>query len=417
MEWTSDKKIVKWVVLWLIMGGILLFSIVTAALYSEHVKRVQLAQVLMSHPELESELVEQFYNDENEWNTEALSRMIEEKYGYSIWNAVLSRNNILVWLVIYMIVSVCYVSVLCLNEKKKKLWMQEEMKRLSWVQETVERLQRDDFGIAPYEPYSDERDNLESDERAEQWNILCERMIELGAQLEMVKERLAEEENNTKSFITNLSHQLKTPLASLKISHELATSSQLTKEEQEDFFKQEEVEIDKISILFDELVKMSRLENHMINIVPQRVGMKETIAQAVNQVYKKAYQKNIELQVEMEQDYEVVHDRTWTVEALVNVLDNAIKYSPRDKKVILRVQRLSMNLLIEIEDEGIGIPPEELHKVFQRFYRGTEAAKFATEGAGVGLSLARSIMEQQGGTITAKRKLKNGMIFRVTLPL
>lgn len=417
MEWTSDKKIVKWVVLWLIMGGILLFSIVTAALYSEHVKRVQLAQVLMSHPELESELVEQFYNDENEWNTEALSRMIEEKYGYSIWNAVLSRNNILVWLVIYMIVSVCYVSVLCLNEKKKKLWMQEEMKRLSWVQETVERLQRDDFGIAPYEPCSDERDNLESDERAEQWNILCERMIELGAQLEMVKERLAEEENNTKSFITNLSHQLKTPLASLKISHELATSSQLTKEEQEDFFKQEEVEIDKISILFDELVKMSRLENHMINIVPQRVGMKETIAQAVNQVYKKAYQKNIELQVEMEQDYEVVHDRTWTVEALVNVLDNAIKYSPRDKKVILRVQKLSMNLLIEIEDEGIGIPLEELHKVFQRFYRGTEAAKFATEGAGVGLSLARSIIEQQGGTITAKRKLKNGMIFRVTLPL
>lgn len=291
------------------------------------------------------------------------------------------------------------------------------MNRLSWMQETVEKLQKNDFEIAPYEPCSDGQRALENGERTEQWNIICGRMIELGQNMGTVKERLAEEENHTKSFITNLSHQLKTPLASLKLSHELAGSEQLTKEEQESFFKQEAVEIEKIDSLLNELVKMSRLENHMIQLIPQRSGIKETIALAVNQVYNKAYQKNIEIQVEMEQDYEVLHDRTWTVEALVNVLDNAVKYSPEDKKVMLRVQKLAMNLLIEIEDEGIGIQPEELHKIFQRFYRGTEAAAFAKEGAGVGLALARNILEQQDGTITAKRKLEHGTIFRITLPL
>lgn len=417
MEWASDKKIIKWIALWLGIGGILLFSFVAISFHSEYVKRGQLKQILIAHPELESELVEQFYNEEDEWNTEVLNRILEEKYGYSIWNAVFSRNNISIWVVIYCCVSACFVCVFCLNERKKKLRMQEEMNRLLWFQETVERLQRNDFEIPPYEPCSDKQGKLGSYEETELWNIICDRMIELGTQLETVKERLAEEENNTKSFITNLSHQLKTPLASLKISHELAASNRLTKDEQESFFKQEEVEIEKISSLFDELVKLSRMENHMIHIIPKKAGIKETIVQAVNQVYKKAYQKSIEIQVEMEQDYEVVHDRTWTAEALVNVLDNAIKYSPKNRRVMLRLQKLSMNLLIEIEDEGIGIPSEELHKVFQRFYRGTEAAKFAAEGAGVGLALARNIIEQQGGSITAKRKLENGTIFRIILPL
>lgn len=98
------------------------------------------------------------------------------------------------------------------------------------------------------------------------------------------------------------------------------------------------------------------------------------------------------------------------------MLDNSVKYSGENTTVILRVVPLVRNVLIEIEDEGIGIKAEEFSKIYQRFYRGKEAEKVAKEGAGVGLYLTRMILERQGGTISAKRKTAQGTIFKITLP-
>jgi signal transduction histidine kinase len=119
----------------------------------------------------------------------------------------------------------------------------------------------------------------------------------------------------------------------------------------------------------------------------------------------------------MERDVNVCHDPKWTVEAISNVLDNAIKYSEAGSCVSIRVNQLPNILLIEIEDEGMGIPAEELHKIFQRFYRGKNVRGLVKEGAGIGLYLARRILEEQGGTIAAKRKQQNGTVFRITLPI
>jgi len=101
---------------------------------------------------------------------------------------------------------------------------------------------------------------------------------------------------------------------------------------------------------------------------------------------------------------------------LANILENAVKYSEPTTAVNVRTSHLPSSVLIEIEDEGIGIREDELHHIFKRFYRGSNAKKLAQEGAGVGLYLARNIMEQQGGTIFAKRNPGRGTIFRITLP-
>ena len=98
-------------------------------------------------------------------------------------------------------------------------------------------------------------------------------------------------------------------------------------------------------------------------------------------------------------------------------MDNAIKYSENGTTVKVRVQELQSNLLIEIEDQGMGIPSGELHNIFKRFYRGKEAVRKVKDGVGVGLYLARNIIEHQGGTITVKSRQKSGTIFRVTLPI
>ena len=119
----------------------------------------------------------------------------------------------------------------------------------------------------------------------------------------------------------------------------------------------------------------------------------------------------------MENDVEILHDHKWTVEALANILENAVKYSPQRTTVNIFVSCLVNHVLIQVEDEGIGIPEGEVHEIFKRFHRGSNAKGIAKEGAGVGLYLARSIIEQQGGSIVAKRKSRNGTIFQIMLSL
>ena len=155
----------------------------------------------------------------------------------------------------------------------------------------------------------------------------------------------------------------------------------------------------------------------MIQINPEQNGIKRTITEAVNVVIMKAIAKNIQIQVSISEDTKVFHDSKWTVEAIANVLDNAIKYSAENKSIYISTHKLPNLMLIEIEDEGIGIPAEEMHKIFQRFYRGKEAIKMTKDGAGIGLYLTRRVIEQQGGIIVARRKQEKGTIFKISLPL
>ena len=137
-----------------------------------------------------------------------------------------------------------------------------------------------------------------------------------GAIFRRLKERLEQEENGTKSLITDISHQLKTPLASLRMSHELVAENRVTGEEQREFLEQESQELTKLEQLLNELVNLSRLETHMIQIHSLHESLKKTLTEAVSQIYMKARGKDISIQVEMDDDIVVNHDSKWTVEAL-----------------------------------------------------------------------------------------------------
>lgn len=252
---------------------------------------------------------------------------------------------------------------------------------------------------------------------SQKFEDVYDRLRELGYYLSDLKERLVQEENSTKVLITDISHQLKTPLASIKMSHELALSTDLSEKERQSFMETKTREILKMELLLDELVRLSHLENSMIQIKCEKCSMKKAICEAVSQIYIKANTKQIKICVDMEQDVEILHDHKWTVEALVNILDNAIKYSPQRTMVMIQVSFLVNHVLIQVEDEGIGIPEGELHEIFKRFYRGSNTRNTVKEGAGVGLYLSRSIIEQQGGSVVAKRKNGRGTIFQIMLPL
>ena len=148
---------------------------------------------------------------------------------------------------------------------------------------------------------------------------------------------------------------MKTPLASLRMSHELVAENRVTGEEQREFLEQESQELTKLEQLLNELVNLSRLETHMIQIHSLHESLKKTLTEAVSQIYMKARGKDISIQVEMDDDIVVNHDSKWTVEALTNILENAVKYSPEHTTITVRTQELASNVLIEVEDEGMGI--------------------------------------------------------------
>lgn len=239
-------------------------------------------------------------------------------------------------------------------------------------------------------------------------------ILGLGKYFSLLREKLEQEENATKSLITDISHQLKTPLAAVRLNYEMLQEECLTQEERREFLEREEQEIDKLESLLEELMKLSRLESHMIQLKRERVNLKDLILEAINQVYMKAHSREIEIQADIPRDIWLSMDRKWTVEAFVNVLDNAIKYSMPKGAVKVGVTVWKNMVSLKIEDEGIGISSKELHKIFHRFYRGDRASEMVKEGAGVGLYLTRKIIEEQGGTILAKRK-RNGTVFIITM--
>lgn len=306
-------------------------------------------------------------------------------------------------------------------KKSREQERQDTWLRVEAVCEQLEQFQKGNFQKGNFQKGNFQHSLFweEPDSKAEEgvWLRISELLRELGYYYEGLMERLVQEENSTKALITDISHQLKTPLASLRLSYELTRMENLTEEERREFIEKEEQEITRLELLLEELVKLSRLEHHMIQLKPVSTGIRRTISDAVSQIVRKAQEKQIELQVELSGDIMVKHDVKWTTEVFINVLDNAVKYSESGTTVQVRVISLPSNVLIEIEDDGMGIPEEELYHIFERFYRGRIAEQQVKEGAGVGLYLARTILEQQGGTIMARRKIANGTVMVMTLPL
>ena len=245
---------------------------------------------------------------------------------------------------------------------------------------------------------------------------LQEQMERVGHAVEVYKKQLEDEKENTKSMITDISHQLKTPVSALRLSLELLGDEQITEEEKREFLERGKQEVEKLNHLMGTLVNLSRLEADMIRLEPRKASLKATLIRGVNGIYLKAEEKQIEMEMKEFSDMELLHDPRWTAEAISNVLDNAVKYSPAKSTIRIRVEPMVSYVLIEVEDEGIGIEKSEYPNIFKRFYRGKRPEAEAQEGAGVGLYLVRKIFEEQGGNVCALPAHGKGAVIRMMLP-
>ncbi len=273
--------------------------------------------------------------------------------------------------------------------------------------------------------HNGEYDFLAENMKEELESSVYMRLESLGKKLKLNEQRMAVEKEETKVLVTDLSHQLKTPVASIKMCFQLLEDENLQPEERREFLNRLGEQILHLEGLLEALVNISRMETGMIEIRKEMTGIFNTVVQAVNQVYMKAEDKGIEIVIDTDngeiENLSLAHDVKWTKEAVVNVLENAVKYSPADSTIEIIMKKQLHFLRIEIRDEGIGIKKEEINRIFQRFYRGKHEVIRQAEGSGVGLYLARKILEEQGGNITVALPVGNkqvkGSTFAIMLPL
>ena len=223
---------------------------------------------------------------------------------------------------------------------------------------------------------------------------------------------LAAEKDAIKTLIGDISHQTKTPIANLLLYAQLLAEQDLPPESRA-YVSALEGQAEKLRFLIDALVKTSRLESGVLAMTPKRHGLQQMLEDAAAQAAPRAEAKGIALTVEPT-DLSARFDPKWTTEALYNLVDNAVKYTPTGGSVTLRAVGYELFCRIDVTDTGPGIPEAEQAKIFQRFYRSPSVS--GEEGVGIGLYLARQIAAGQGGYLKVTSRPGEGSTFSLFLP-
>lgn len=228
------------------------------------------------------------------------------------------------------------------------------------------------------------------------------------------QEILVNEKNNIEGMVSDIAHQVKTPMTNIKMYHEILLGQLQDQDKYKDTFGIIQSQVNKLDFLIQSILKISELEIGIINLNQEKTMMKACLMKALENVLLSAKRKNIEIKIYGEMNLEVYCDIKWTAEALFNILDNAIKYTNSNGLVEIYTESIGIYTGVCIQDNGIGIDNKNLTKIFNRFYR--EKNDGYIEGVGIGLSLAREIVMKQGGYITVKSDKNKWSKFSIYLP-
>ncbi len=231
----------------------------------------------------------------------------------------------------------------------------------------------------------------------------------------MHKEQAELERDTIKALISDISHQVRTPLSNIMLYIELLREQALEKNI-EGLADKIQKNSEKLDFFMKELVKSSYVEQEMILVHPQMVSVEELIDISCQNVELAAFRKKIMIKKELSKEVSeklCYADKKWTIEALGNLLENAIKYSKEESMVQIRCKEQESFLCIEVQDDGIGIKEEEQGKVFERFYRSEQVKE--QPGFGIGLYLAREVLSKQGGYLKLTSKLGKGTVIAMYL--
>jgi two-component system sensor histidine kinase SenX3 len=219
-----------------------------------------------------------------------------------------------------------------------------------------------------------------------------------------------------RDFVANVSHELKTPIGALRLLAEAVADAADDPEAVKHFAARMEREAVRLTTLVQEIIDLSRLQVADALHQPEPVSVDDVVAEAVDRVSLAAQRKRIEVGVGGDHGAVVYGDHTLLVTAVRNLVDNAITYSPGATRVAVTVRRHGGLVEISVSDQGLGIAPADVERVFERFYRVDPARSRATGGTGLGLSIVKHVAATHGGEVRVWSVEGQGSTFTLTLP-
>lgn len=258
------------------------------------------------------------------------------------------------------------------------------------------------------------------DQRIQVNDIFHTELAELAESCNNMAEKLDQEESNRQEFVSNVSHELKTPLSSIKVLSDsvlLQDPETVPKEMYIEFLQDINSEVDRMTAIINDLLTLVRMNRQEVPLNPKSVNITEMVEDIVKRLLPIAEFESIEIVYNKVKNVTAEVDGMKLSLAITNLIENGIKYNSENGKVIVTVDADHQNVFITVSDMGIGIPEEELNKIFERFYRVDKNRDRQTGGTGLGLAITKSAVLMHNGAIKVTSKENEGTTFVIRIPL
>lgn len=348
--------------------------------------------VLEKYPDIEKREIVEILNSSDKTNNEIL-----REYGIELdKDSVILENNTDFQKFIIIDVSTLIVFILILSIIVFK-YNHSESKKINEITKYIEEINRGNYKLNIEENTEDEL------------SILKNELYKITIMLKEVAENSQKDKTTLKDSLSDISHQIKTPITSILIMLDNILSDENMPEDiKKDFIKDIKREIINIKFLVESILKLSKIDSNSIKFIKKEVFIKDIINEAVKNVSMLSELKNIEIIVSGDDSIKTICDLKWQVEAITNILKNCIEHSYENRKIYINYNQNNMYTELKIEDNGTGIDAKDLPHIFERFYKGKNSS---SDSVGIGLALSKSIIESNNGYIQVDSELNKGTTF------
>ena len=308
---------------------------------------------------------------------------------YSFKNSFI--HSLFINLIFMVLISLIFFVIILFNRKKEK-------KELNEIVEYIKDINKGNYDLKS-------TNNKES-----MYSILKNEIYTTTVMLKEKAENELKDKLSVKDSLTNISHQLKTPLTSISLLVDNLCDNNVSPEIQKEFLEDIKFQVKNINYLIIQLLKLSKFDANVVVFKKENVNVKNIIFEVLKYVDPLIDLKNINIHVNGKNNVSFIGDYQWEFEALSNIIKNCIDYIPDNKSIYIEFKENNFYTQIEIIDEGLGIAPSDVNHIFERFYKGKNSSN---NNFGIGLALAKEIILKDNGKIIVNSKLYKGTKFKI----
>ena len=300
-------------------------------------------------------------------------------------------HSLFINLIFMVLISLIFFVIILFNRKKEK-------KELNEIVEYIKDINKGNYDLKL-------TNNKES-----MYSILKNEIYTTTVMLKEKAENELKDKLSVKDSLTNISHQLKTPLTSISLLVDNLCDNNVSPEIQKEFLEDIKFQVKNINYLIIQLLKLSKFDANVVVFKKENINVKNIIFEVLKYVDPLIDLKNINIHVNGKNNVSFIGDYQWEFEALSNIIKNCIDYIPDNKSIYIEFKENNFYTQIEIIDEGLGIASSEVNHIFERFYKGKNSSN---NSFGIGLALAKEIILKDNGKIIVSSKLDKGTKFKI----